>query len=88
MSLIVEIHSDDAKGKPRNLWDHAPLARLMLTRLGIAHFEAWPMVHRVPPSQGPSRFLGVLVIAESGIDSMLHREFLGSLLERASRVYG
>ncbi len=86
-SLIAEIHSDDAKAKRTNLWDHAPLSRLMLSRLGIANFEAWPMIHRIPSSQGPSRFLGVLVIAESGVDSVMHREFLGALLERASRVF-
>lgn len=85
-SLIAEIHGDDSKGKRRNLWDHAPLSRLMLSKFGIANFEAWPMIHRVNTAQGPSRFLGVLVIAESGVDSVLHREFLGSLLERASRV--
>lgn len=87
-SLIAEVHADDANAKRRNLWDHAPLSRLMLSRLGIANFEAWPMIHRVNSAHGPSRFIGVLVIAESGVDSVLHREFLGSLLERASRVYG
>lgn len=87
-SLIAEIHADIRNERRRNLWDHAPLSRLMLSRLGVVNFEAWPMIRRVNPAEGPSRFLGVLVIAESGVDSVLHREFLGSLLEHASRVYG
>jgi len=70
-----------------NLWEYPPLARVMLSRLGIANFEAWPMTEARSPNVGPSRMLGVLVVAESGIDSVLHRDFMGALLDRASRHY-
>ena len=59
----------------------------MLTRFGIANFEAWPMTEARNPNAGPSRLLGILVVTESGVDSVLHRDFMGVLLERASRHY-
>ena len=86
-SLVAEIHAEIGRGRPQNLWEYAPLARAMLSRLGIANFEAWAMVSARSANGGPSRLLGVLVVAESGVDSVLHRGFLGSLLERASRHY-
>lgn len=85
-ALIAEIHAEDGKGKRRSLSNHAPLVRLMLSKLAITGFEAWPVIHRVNATRGSSLFLGVLVIEKSGGDPILHREFLGSLLERASRV--
>jgi hypothetical protein len=85
--LVTDIHAEVARGRQKNLWEYAPLARIMLTRLGIANFEAWAMTEARKPSLGPSRLLGILVVAESGVDSVLHREFLGALLERASRHY-
>ncbi|MBS1962455.1 MAG: hypothetical protein JST04_09580 [Bdellovibrionales bacterium] len=85
--LVTEIHAEVARGRALNLWEYPPLVRVMLTRLGIANFEAWPMTEARNPHAGPPRLLGVLVVAESGVDSVLHREFMGALLERASRHY-
>lgn len=85
--LVTEIHAEVARGRQKNLWEYAPLGRIMLSRLGIAGFEAWSMTEARNPNAGPSRLLGVLVIAESGFESVLHREFLGTLLDRASRHY-
>jgi hypothetical protein len=85
--LVSDIHAEVARGRQKNLWDYPPLSRTMLSRLGIANFEAWPMTEARNPNVGPSRLLGILVVAESGVDSVLHRDFLGALLERASRHY-
>ncbi len=85
--LVSEIHAEVARGRSKNLWEYPPLGRVMLSRLGIANFEAWPMTESRNPNAGPSRMLGILVVTESGVDSVLHRDFLGALLARASRHY-
>jgi hypothetical protein len=86
-ALVAEIHEEEKKGQKRGLWDHAPLSRLLLSRFGVSHFEAWPMIRARHWKDGPGRLLGVLVVVQAGIDRRAHRDFLGTLVERASRHY-
>jgi hypothetical protein len=86
-ALVAEIHEREKKGDKKGLWDHAPLSRLLLSRFGVSHFEAWPMVRARPWKDGPGSLVGVLVVVQSGIDRRVHRDFLGTFVDRASRHY-
>jgi hypothetical protein len=84
-ALVAEIHAREKKGMKKPLWDHAPLSRLLLSRLNISRFEAWPMIRARGWDEGPARLDGILVVVQDGIGRDTHRGFLGTLLDRASR---
>lgn len=86
-TLVNRIHEEELRGRKYSLWDHAPLSRLLMSRLGISTFDAWPMIGAKGWMGGRGKLLGVLVIAQAGVESTIHRDFLGTLLDRASRHY-
>jgi hypothetical protein len=60
----------------RNFGDYPPLFRLMRMRLGIANFEAWPIVEARPRGSGPSPLLGILVVARTSLPPLCSSERL------------
>jgi hypothetical protein len=75
--LIARIAEQESSGRKLSLQSHPPLARLMLARLGMANYEAWPMA-------SASRLHGVLVITQSGVETLLRRGLVGALLDHAA----
>jgi hypothetical protein len=87
-ALVEEIHAREKVGEKKPLWNYAPLSRLLLSRLNISRFEAWPMIRARTWDEGPAQLAGILVVVQDGIGRDTHRGFLGTLLDRAARHSG
>ena len=71
------------------LANHAPLARIILARLGIAHFEAWPVYRysQLGRNMGKQKLHGVLVILQAGEAAYTRGDSIGRMIRSASLVY-
>jgi hypothetical protein len=87
--LLKRIETGFASGELLGIQDHEPLIRAMMTRLGVAHFEAWAMAGFGPlgRASGKVRLLGAVVILQSSVESYSHREHLGRMIRAAGLVY-
>lgn len=70
----------ESNGQQLSLTEYPPLSRAIMNRMGVAHFEAWPVSSR-------GRLLGVLVILQAGIDSDKHRDSLGRMMRTAGLIH-
>ncbi len=88
-SLLKRIETGFSSGELLGIQDHEPLTRVMMTRLGVAHFEAWAMAGFGPlgRASGKVRLLGAVVILQSSVESYSHREHLGRMIRAAGLVY-
>lgn len=73
----------DKLGEWITLSEYRPLGRAILSKLGIAHFEAWAVMGE--PGRG--RLMGVLVVLQSGVDSNFHQDSLGRMVRTAGLGY-
>jgi hypothetical protein len=77
-----------ADGSPVSLSEYEPLAHLLLKRLGVAHFEAWSITsRRAVAANGTTRLIGVLVVLQAGVDSVLRRDALRELIQVTGTRY-
>jgi hypothetical protein len=81
---------DEARSAGKALLsEHEPLARIILARLGIAHFEAWPVYRytALGRSAGKPRLHGVLVVLQAGEAAFTRQDSIGRVIRSAALVY-
>lgn len=82
MSFAIPHESYDAilktaiQSKIPSLSNFEPLSKLILARLGIAHFEAWGVTN---PEHG--KLIGILVILQAGLQSAMHQQSMARLMK-------
>lgn len=69
------------EGKVVSLEKFEPLAKVILERTGVAHFEAWAVTSPQPA------LLGVLVILHAGVQSANHRDSLVRVMKATALAY-
>ncbi len=77
-AVLDTILRTEAEGKQASLAEYSPLAKMIMSKMGIAHFEAWPVT-------GRGKLQGVLVILQPGTDSNLHRGALNRTIQIAGK---
>ena len=82
--VITRLQLADDRNEWLSLTEYPPLARAVMTRMGVAHFEAWPVCGR---KGGKSCLLGVLVILQAGVDSDLHRDSIARMMRATGLTY-
>ncbi|MBI3534341.1 MAG: hypothetical protein HY072_02470 [Deltaproteobacteria bacterium] len=77
------------RGEIFSLTQYSPLANILLAKTGVAHFEAWPLTSYGPLGKmsGKLRLVGILVVLQAGVDSVLHREALIRMLRTTGLIY-
>jgi hypothetical protein len=61
----------------------------LMTRLGIAHFDAWAITgysHLGRLAEKP-KVLGILVVLQAGVESLLKKEALGRMVRATGLIY-
>lgn len=71
------------EGKIASLSNYEPLAKLLLSRMGIAVFDAWAVTS---PGVSGTKLLGVLVILQSSAQSAMHFETLVRMMRTTGRT--
>jgi hypothetical protein len=86
---IRKVQTQTRTGETPSLADCEPLARLILARFGISHFEAWALTGFGPLGRlaGKPRVLGALVILHSGVESVSRHESLSRMLRSTGLIY-
>ncbi|OFZ82510.1 MAG: hypothetical protein A2583_11265 [Bdellovibrionales bacterium RIFOXYD1_FULL_53_11] len=77
------------RGECAYLSEYPPLAKLLLARTGVAHFEAWAVTGfgRLGRAAGIPRLLGILVVLRAGTESASRRESVIKMIRTAGLVY-
>ena len=81
---------DEPKRESKELLTAMPsLARIILVRTGVAHFEAWPVFRYsvLGRAAGRPRLHGVLVILQAGEAAYTRGDSIGRMIRSASLVY-
>jgi hypothetical protein len=88
-SVWQKISQAESQGHLVPLADYEPLSRLILIRTGVAHFEAWGVTGYgyLGRLAGKPRLLGILVILQSGVDSVTRHDSLSRMVRMAGLVY-
>lgn len=68
------------QGKVASISNYAPLARMMISNLNIAHFEAWAVASDTSVDAYGSKMVGVLVILRAGFKSAQVRPLLAKAI--------
>jgi hypothetical protein len=82
--------SEEARNEGRRiLSENAALARIILVRTGVAHFEAWPVFRysALGRAAGRPRLHGVLIILQAGEAAYTRGESIGRMIRSAALVY-
>ncbi|MBI4925894.1 MAG: hypothetical protein HY843_08235 [Bdellovibrio sp.] len=87
--MIIAMNEAAQRGEIFSLTQYSPLANILLAKTGVAHFEAWPLTSYGPLGKmsGKLRLVGVLVVLQAGVDSVLHREALIRMLRTTGLIY-
>ncbi len=88
-ALIERLTEAGKLGELISLSDYPPLAEILLSRLGIAYFEAWAITgysHLGRLAEKP-KLLGVLVVLQAGVESLLKKEALGRMVRATGLIY-
>jgi hypothetical protein len=85
-SAIAKITQE---GSIASLSEYEPLARLMITTFGVSHFEAWAVTGYswLGRAAAKPRVLGVLVLMQSGSQTLTRHRSLGRMVRNAGLVY-
>ena len=88
-STLQWLQAEFSSGRWPSLSEYPPLSKLLLERLGVAHFEAWPLMGNGPLGRlsGKPRMLGVLVILQSSVDSYAKKDSLKRMLRSTGLIY-
>jgi hypothetical protein len=65
----IEVHRQRRLGNVMSLAQSPGLLKMMMMKLGIAHFEAWPLC-----ADTPERLIGVLVVTQPNLETALAGE--------------
>ena len=82
--VISRLQQAESRNEILSLTEYPPLARAIMNRMGIAHFEAWPVTGK---QAGANCLQGVLVILQPGVDSDLHRESIARMMRATGHTY-
>jgi hypothetical protein len=87
--VLQKIREADQKGTFAALSDYGPLSRILLARLGVAHFEAWALTGygHLGRQAGKPRLLGVLIILQAGLESAMRHDSLSRMMRTTGLVY-
>ena len=87
--VITRIQMADKQGEIASLADYPPLAKILLSRMGVAHFEAWAVTGygHLGRQAGRPRLLGILVILQAGVDSATRQDSLSRMMRTTGLVY-
>ena len=77
--IEMQVESLANEGKVASVTNYAPLSKLMMQNLNVAHFEAWAITSDSEVSSG-SKLMGVLVILQAGFRSAQARPTLAKVL--------
>ncbi len=71
------------------LSENAAMARIILARTGVAHFEAWPVFRysALGRAAGKPRLHGVLIILQAGEAAYTRGDSIGRMIRSATLVY-
>ncbi len=88
-SSVDQVLQKAAKGEAASFADDSALAKLLLDRAGVAHFDAWAVTGygALGRLAGRPRLLGVLVLLQPGVDSVTRQESLGRMIRATGLVY-
>ena len=72
-----------------SLANYPPLAHVLLSRVGVAHYEAWVITGygHLGRVAGTARVLGFLVILQAGIESMTRYESVNRMMRATGLIY-
>ncbi len=87
LNAIKRIQTCATQNKLASLSNFEPLTSLILTREGVACFEAWAITTPVRSYQIAPQVLGVLVILNSGIHSTQNRDFVVKMMKTVGTLY-
>ena len=85
--VSARLQQAESRNEILSLTEYPPLARAIMNRMGIAHFEAWPVTGKQAGPNGVIRLQGVLVILQPGVDSDLHRESIARMMRATGHTY-
>ncbi len=87
--ILDQVQKEVAEGRSASLVEHAPLAHILMARLGVAHFEAWAVTgySRLGRAAGKSKLLGVLIVLQAGIDSASRHDSLSRMMRTTGLIY-
>lgn len=88
-AMLLKIQEAAKGGELINLCEYEPLARILMNRIGVAHFEAWPLsgFGHLGRQSGRPRILGILVILQAGVDSVTRHDSLCRMMRMTGLVY-
>jgi hypothetical protein len=88
-AAIERIQEIEKGGQTASLAQYEPLTRVLLARLGVAHFEAWAVTAygHLGRASGKVKLLGVLVILQSGMDTVSRHESLSRMMRATGLIY-
>lgn len=86
LTLIVQ---SARERKLASLATYPPLSKVLLDRIGIAHFEAWALTTfaRIDDPEKIPALLGILVILQAGVQSTEQRPSIVKTMRAASLAY-
>jgi hypothetical protein len=86
---VKYIQAIEKRGETASLSEYEPLTKILLARMGVAHFEAWAVTGygHLGRQAGLSRLLGVLVILQAGVDSVSRHDSLNRLMRATGLIY-
>jgi hypothetical protein len=88
-AALKRIFDGDRRGEIVSLAEYPPLARVLMARLGVAHFEAWPITgygHLGRQAVQP-RLLGILVILLAGVETASRHDSLSRMMRATGLIY-
>jgi hypothetical protein len=90
LSALFIQGTEEARNEGRRLLsENAALARIILVRTGVAHFEAWPVFRysALGRAAGRPKLHGILIILQAGEAAYSRGESIGRMIRSAALVY-
>ncbi len=87
--MLGAVVQAERQGIVASFSQYAPLQKLLLARLGLAHFEAWAVTGygHLGRAAGRPRLLGILVILEAGTRSVGRYDSLSRMMRSTGLIY-
>ncbi|MEK7689821.1 MAG: hypothetical protein AAB425_02245 [Bdellovibrionota bacterium] len=88
-ALLDQVAEAEGRGQITSVAGHLPLGELIMTRFGVAHFEAWPIIGYGYFGRilAKPRILGILVLLQPSTAARQRRETIERALRSTGLVY-